>query len=204
MKRMIGCLLCLVLLLSVAGCKQQEVTTEDLLGTTTETAYQNDFFGVRFSLPEGWVFFGEEELKELSGMTSEAMANEDVKAALDTGAVRVAMHSMNASGLQSVNVNVSAQKNLSNAMIDHYMEETLQQTIPVMEQSGFTVTDGAIEEHEIMGKTVKVMVMHMEYLDTPYHTAAIFLVNDGYLATVTAASFHDDETIALLKRLERI
>lgn len=84
MKRKISLILAIVLTLSsvliMSGCG---LFSKVQRGSVDEKAYTNESLGVKFTLPEGWAFYSEERLAELSGVDvevikdSKALKNKD-------------------------------------------------------------------------------------------------------------------------------
>lgn len=202
MKR-IGTLALCVLMLSMAfACKQHEPTMEELLGTTTDTAYRNEYFGVELVLPEGWSLLDEAELDALLGLANEKMDNEMFGTMLESGAVRMTMYAMNESGLKSINIQVSKGDKIPEAFLESFLEDILRETVAGMEQSGFTVLSSSLETKTLLDKERPVMVMNMEQMGIPYQTAAILLVKQEYTATITAACYYEGDACSLLELLE--
>lgn len=64
MKRTLSILLAVMMLLSVAACNNAPASKKLTRGTWTGDEYANEFAGVRFTMPEGFVKLSDEELSE--------------------------------------------------------------------------------------------------------------------------------------------
>jgi hypothetical protein len=60
-------------------------------GTMKDGTYTNEFFGISFSIPDGWTVATNEEMDRITNMGSEVAAgnNEDLKKELERGNVKV-------------------------------------------------------------------------------------------------------------------
>ena len=94
MKKVFCIILSMLMLLSLFGCTgntdpedirgevsgttegTQEEKPEFSLGDTTGSTYTNDFLGISCTLPEGWVFYTDEQMKELNNLVGDPAYNE--------------------------------------------------------------------------------------------------------------------------------
>ena len=78
MKRTLSILLAVMMLLSVAACNNAPASKKLTRGTWTGDEYANEFAGVRFTMPEGFVKLSDEELSEALSLGQEFIdATED-------------------------------------------------------------------------------------------------------------------------------
>ena len=66
--------------------------------TALDGEYANEFFGVRFALPEGFLFYDEGQMAELNKSIGELQADEDIVKALDSGQAFFDMAAADANG----------------------------------------------------------------------------------------------------------
>ena len=66
--------------------------------TALDGTYVNEFFGVKFTLPEGFSFYDEGQMAELNKSIGEQQADEDVVKALDSGQAFFDMAAADANG----------------------------------------------------------------------------------------------------------
>ena len=97
MKKVFCIILSMLMLLSLFGCTgntdpedirgevsgttegNQEEKPEFSLGDTTGSTYTNDFLGISCTLPEGWVFYTDEQIKEQNNITENYLDEEVIE-----------------------------------------------------------------------------------------------------------------------------
>lgn len=77
MKRAVGLLLALVLVLSMAACGKKDGDGGDSQsgfqrGTIENGIYTNTFVGIGCELSDDWTYYSDEQLAELSGVVAES------------------------------------------------------------------------------------------------------------------------------------
>ena len=78
MKRTLSILLAVMMLLSVAACNNTPASPKLTRGTWTGDEYANEFAGIRFTIPDGFVKLSDEELSEALSLGQEFIdATED-------------------------------------------------------------------------------------------------------------------------------
>jgi len=74
MKKFLICLLAVAMVIAMSGCdllsmfnKEEKPSSQDMelsLGTVTGNKYESEFIGIGYTLPDGWEFYTDEEIKE--------------------------------------------------------------------------------------------------------------------------------------------
>ena len=84
MKKTLALLLLLISLVSLFACGRKIAPEKEFArGTVTGNQYVSEFAGFTFTAPEGWAYYSDEEIAELSGISAELLAdNEKLKNAM--------------------------------------------------------------------------------------------------------------------------
>ncbi len=166
MKRVITILLVLCMMLSFASCgsknepapqnpdngSQNEPAKPDeskLKGETTDSAYTNEYLGLRIVLPAGWSFYTEEQMAMVNNMTADAYKDTDVSQAVSSAGQYMTMMMANITG-SSYNLIVQPK----NPLIDNYTDEQIFQNVESEMKRQFESTNIKVNKFE----TVKLQV----------------------------------------------
>ena len=107
MKRAVGLLLALVLVLSMAACGKKDGDGGDSQsgfqrGTIENGIYTNTFVGIGCELSDDWTYYSDEQLAELSGVVAES--SEEMQKAMEDGKSTYDMFASAMEGLVTINV----------------------------------------------------------------------------------------------------
>ena len=166
MKRVITILLVLCMMLSFASCgsknepapqnpdngSQSEAVQLDeskLKGETSDSAYTNEYLGLRIVLPAGWSFYTEEQMAMVNNMTADAYKDTDVADAINNAGQYMAMMMANLTG-SSYNLIVQPK----NPLIDNYTDEQIFQNVESEMKKQFESANVRVNKFE----TVKLQV----------------------------------------------
>ena len=135
MKKILSCLLVIIMLLSLCACgssgnsddvrgeivtegKKDDATEGNIieetdaptekefsLGKATGDTYRNEFLGVSFTLPEGWEFYSEQQMMQMNNLVGEYM-DEDAAALLENANIVYDMMASDPISGSSLNINL--------------------------------------------------------------------------------------------------
>lgn len=104
----------------------EEATAEGYVpGTFTDTGYESEYLGYRFTLPEGYVLATDEELKELLGMSMEVMSEDLTELQKAYAQVTTVFDMMVSSPTGLPNLNVTAEKMNTEGVTPEMVAESL-------------------------------------------------------------------------------
>lgn len=81
MKKIIAIVLALLCLTSLVACGSKETFAR---GTTEENSYTNESLGLVFHLPDGWVFYTDDQLADLMGIVKDQIKDSNLLDNIDT------------------------------------------------------------------------------------------------------------------------
>ena len=179
MKRTLTILLVLCLMLSFAACgskpsgntpsnvpsgneQASEPSDTELKGVIKDDAYENEYLDVRIPLPSGWVFYNEEQIAQMNGLTAEIVSGSDLAEAVKKAGQY--MDLMMASGTgNSVNLIIQPMDNTITALSDKQLFNLLESNMKKQfEAAGMSLTTYETVEMNVGGeqRTVLHMVLN--------------------------------------------
>lgn len=192
MKKRLLALMLVVAAVLMTACGGKAYTP----GTFTDTGYESEFLGFRFTTPDGFALATEEELSQLMGMSLDAMGD-DVTEVQKKYAELTTIYEMMVSNETGVaNANVVLEK--TNVSLSKYIEAFKSQLDGL---SAMTVNlKGDTEEVELAGETYTKMTADVETNGfTLYQEYYLRKVGDRMMVmTVTWADGVEDDKAAIL------
>lgn len=192
MKKRLLALMLVVAAVLMTACGGKSYTP----GTFTDTGYESEYLGFRFTTPDGFALATEDELSQLMGMSLDALGD-DVTEVQKKYAELTTIYEMMVSDATGVtNANIVLEK--TNVSLDKYIEAFKSQ---VEGLSAMTVTlKDDTEEVQLAGATYTKMSADVEANGfTLYQDYYLRKVGDRMMAmTITWADGAEDQKDALL------
>ena len=214
MKKFLICLMACVMLLAMVGCAADKDPytpgnkTEDeefSLGEVTGKKYESEFIGIGFTLPEGWEFYTDEEIKELNNFV-EDKAGQDYLDLLKNATVIYDMAA--ASPSQTDNVMVTLEK-IPNAQLNKLnLAQSLETSFSVVKSSlenmGYRNITHEVTTLTIDGETFTAMHITATLSGMTMRQTSIAIKCNGYLASLAVTTFDAAGTAPLLENIHVI
>ena len=198
MKKLMSAILLLCLLsVTLTACSSVPYTK----GTVTETGFESEFIGIRFTTPEGYVLSGEEEVTQQMQQGAEAFdLDEDIA---DAAKKTTVYEMMAATPLENPKVLVMVEKaGNSFISVDRYLNN-LEKQLADVDGVAYTFADG-LETVEVAGQTYKKSSCTVTLNGQTLHQSYIFRkIGDRMVGFITACSEDKlDELDALMRAFE--
>jgi hypothetical protein len=152
--------------------------------------YENVMFGVRLVLPEGFSFYGEEQMAGLNGI-GEEQEDEDVAAALGSGQAFFDMAAATESGT-TVNVVIAHASTPDVQALDAagYLEYAKASLGAQLSSAGAELKDAQVRtyENDKTGDEFASMKVRFEMQGTPMYEELVCLKTGDYFMTVSATA----------------
>ena len=174
-------------------------------GVIEGDTYLNAFFGIKYTLPEGYQFATDEQLAQLANTTQDMLEDEAVLDALDSGRV---IYDMYAYGPDGQSVNISIEK--VNAMAGAFVNEESYRDICVdnlegqLSGSGMEVTDQQNATQTVGATEHPAVNLTLSYEDMTIYEKLVFIKGGTYFALVTSGDTTPEGAEALLGQLSEI
>lgn len=217
MKKVFCIILSMLMLLSLFGCTgntdpedirgevsgttegNQEEKPEFSLGDTTGSTYTNDFLGISCTLPEGWVFYTDEQMKELNNLVGDYLDEEVVEQLKKATVVydMFAQHTTNGSS-----INVTMEKLNVVQVVTLNIQKTLEAQIDTIKSTyaniGYTDVQVEYQKLTVDGKEFDSLKIQAKVQGLDF-TGVLFAFPKGdYLANVTVCSLSADTVNSIL------
>lgn len=217
MKRILSVCLVLLMLLSLCACgggSEEQIRGEQItnntqpategpdfsLGTTSGVTYENAFIGIGCNLPEGWVFYSDDEIRQLNNITAD-VAGEEYQELMEQAAVVYDMYAVAPDGMSNMNVNLEKVPQIQLLVLD--LEENLKKIGPTlqetMENMGFADYTYETGTKTIAGESFVCLNCHGTLSGVDMYQTMLSIKCNGYLASVTLTSFGENTIDQLLE-----
>lgn len=175
-------------------------------GTISGNVYTNSFLGIQSTLPDGWSFFDEDQMKQLNSWASDNMSSDYIKEQLNNGQVYIDMYAASADQTQSENLVIQNIKSIFGAMMDidtivDSSVSTVQQQLQSQGVENLSVTKGTAT---FLGKEQTALKVSGTTQGVQVYETQAYIKVGTYLATVTATSYQQDTTQAVLDTVTSI
>ncbi|MBR4295338.1 MAG: hypothetical protein IKT56_00685 [Clostridia bacterium] len=170
------------------------------MGTSSSGVYTNDFLGLSFTAPEGWVFYTDKQILELNNVVSE-FYDEDTLEALKNATIVYDMYATYEDGMQSVNINM--EKLSSFEIMSFDVKESLESQIGALKTSyenmGYTDVDVKYQKITVDGKEFDALTLSANLYGYSASVVVFSFIRGNYMANVAAFSFYSGGVEEILK-----
>lgn len=173
----------------------EETEAEGLsLGVTSGLTYESKFIGIGCTLPEGWSFYTDEQMRQLNNIAIDA-AGDELQSLMENATVIYDMFAADPTGVNNVNVNMEKVNPIQLIALD--LGQNLENTKPLLKTSfenmgcsSFSAEVGSItvEDEEFICLNGVI-----EFPGTTLYQCIIPVKCSGYLANITLTA--NDEAI---------
>ncbi len=170
------------------------------MGSTNGGIYTNDFIGIACELDENWVYFGDEQLAELSGIAADAIGDEElskiIQESTDSGKVVYDMYAASSDGLANISIAIENLGVVYGMALDEdkYLDVTLESLPAAFESSG--IENLVIEKSsvEFAGATRPGLVVTGEISGVLLYESMTCIKQGNYMAVIALTSFNENIT----------
>ena len=176
-------------------------------GVVSGDTYTNEYFGVKYVLPEGFVFQDEEVKADLQEKVGQVITDEKMAEALESGKM---LYDMLAASESGSNINVVIQytgvSGVESQDVSALLEGIKEEMVEYYENSGMTVNSFEVGtyKNEATGDEYPASKMNADVFGATLDLEQVMIFADGYLMIVTATSADEAELDAMLCNLTRI
>lgn len=206
MKKFVCVLLTVLMLVTLFGCDSQNIRGEIVggdqnpsepefsLGKTTGKTYKNDFLGISCTLPDGWVFYTDAQIRELNNLTGEYL-DEDIAQRLENATIVYDMYAQNT--VQAATMNVNMEKLNVVQVVGLDIKKTLEAQIgslkTVYENMGCTDVQAGYQKIKVDGKDFDALRITAKMQGVDMFVVTFAFLRGNYLANVSICSVQTDQ-----------
>lgn len=199
MKKFLTVLLLSVMALTFAACGNDKADEAAISrGTTTETAYENEFVGIGWKLLDGWTFATTSQMEQMNAAVLE-MLKDDIDANLAEGSTFCDLYAADISGS---NVNIQFEKlNTVNSILvteDSYLELSLDTLKKTYESMGYTDVSLTLTTAKIGDNEQPAITSCCTYQGVTVYQKMAVIKQGNYMCIITASSLTEAQNDACL------
>lgn len=212
MKKVLICLLAVSMVLAMAGCdlpsflNMEEIiptTPKELsLGTVSGSKYESEFIGIGYTLPSGWSFYTEDQIKEMNQYV-EDKADQNYLDLIKNADIVYDMMATSSAGTDNVLVTLEKKPAATLDKIDlkQSLETSFKAFKTSFENMGYRNISHEITTVTIDGKGFDAMHINATYGGMKMYQTCIVIKCNGYLATIAFTTFDAAGTAPLLENI---
>ena len=201
MKKLIALFLALIMILSFAGCSEEEKTENKEIvperGTVENGIYKNSVFGISFEFGENWSVLSDEEIAVAMGVAAEEIYGEGAEI---TGDNIYDFYGVKNETNATVSINYEDLGTIG-TMTDanYYLETVMTNLIANGADSG--IVDAIISNVTLGEKEVPCLHIVFEFGGSKIYQKLIVSQTGTWMSTVTVASLSEDELSDLVGKV---
>ncbi len=189
-----------------AEAAAEEPEVEFSTGTVDGNVYENQYFGLKVTVPADYSFIDDETLAQLSGMAADIMKdNKAAAAALDNGTAAIVAYANKQGAADNINVTIQSNASLANALMDEkaVMTVSMGQLQSVLESQGAEITYIDVVEKEVAGETHYVLELEGTINGMDLSERVVNFQKGDYMLAVAASCFNSDDVDTLMEGIEK-
>ena len=182
---------------TTAPTQPKETEPDFSMGKSTGNTYKNDFLGISCTLPADWVFYTDEQIKQLNNVVGDYV-DESVKEQLKNAAIIYDMQA--AKPGSSVGVNMEKLNALQIAGLN--IKQVLEAQIPTIKdmysQMGYTETKVTYDKVTVDGKEFDCLKLAAKNQGVDFALVSFAFRKNNYLATVSVGTIEASQLDTIL------
>lgn len=181
------------------GTAPKDTEPELSMGKTTGGTYKSDFLGISCTIPEGWVFYTDEQILEMNNLTNDYL-DKDVADALKNATLIYDMMATNLAEGGSISINLEKLSALQILSLD--VKATLEGQIPAIksayENIGYTDINVQYQKVTVDGKQFDALKLSAKIQGNEFTVITFAFRKGSYLANVSVGTLQTDKMQDLL------
>ena len=196
MKKRLFALMLAVMMLAITACGNDD--GKFTIGTTTDTYYENEYFGICYTPTNDMVLQNEDYIKQVNAALVSILDDSSVKKSLESGNSVTLAYALNADSTQTFNIIVQNVKSVFQKSVsdEDIIEQSLDTTKEMLESMGIfdsvKVTKGTAK---LLGKEVVSMDVAAKVSGYDFYETEVLLRKGNYVMFITAGAYFDKDTL---------
>lgn len=182
--------------------KKVDSTPKFTLGTVKGQVYENAFLGLGCRVPADWVYYTEEEIKQLNGQMLDAVGDE-LAQMMENADTIYTMHAVQGDGFRNMNM-VLQNMGLRNVNVVASLQASLDASRQALENIGCQNVDIRVTKVSFLGKTVDGLVTQAEVNGVKMYQRSACFMSGKYMVSVTATCYSEDTTQSMLNMFYKL
>ena len=164
------------------------------------SVYRNEFFGIQYAPAAGYAFLSADDIEKIGNLSSELLDDESIKDSLESG--QTVIDFLLTDVLMQNSVTCTLGKMGDSSFTTEEVEARIDQLVPVFtqmyESKGFENLICERSEITFLGKETPCISISGSFSGTDIKMVQVFLVKEGYSATITVQADTDDKISTLV------
>lgn len=163
------------------------------LGVTEGSVYENKYLGLGFKIPDGWSFYDDEKIAEISGITTEYM-DDDLVEQMKNAEYFYDLYAVSADQQESVNVifEKGTVAQIASLDLEEYAETVADGVEETYGTMGFTVVDSDIDEIKIDGKKHTAYFLKTDMNGKMVYQVGFTVKKTNYIVSIAITATSED------------
>ena len=177
----------------------QETEPEFSMGKAANGVYKNDFLGLSCTLPAGWEFYSDEQIKEMNNITAD-FYTEEFSQQIQNATIIYDMLAVNTENNSSINLNLEKLNPLQMIGLDikQVLESQFDTIKTTYENMGYTGVDVQYKKVSVDGKELDGLVTTANIQGVNLYCVLFSFPKGSYLANVSITTIQTDTTQQIL------
>ncbi len=162
-------------------------------GKIDGSVYENEYIGLGFTLPEGWSFYSEEQIRTLNNAASD-MAGEEYEQFIENATIIYDMCAADSYGFNNVNLNF--EKIDTELLAEFDFAESIEAQIPLVQSSlenmGYSDFAYEISKVQVGGELLDAVNITVSIEDIDGYMTSIQKACDDGIVTITVTTMFED------------
>lgn len=179
--------------------EEEEEEPQFSLGTTNSNTYRNKFLGLSCTLPSSWVFYTDEQIKEINNFATD-LAGEEYAAAVENATLIYDMFASDETTGNNININMEKLNSLqvANLNLKDSLEAQIDLLVSSYENMGYTNVCAEYEKITVDGKAFDALTISAEIYGIEFHGVTFSFLKGNYCANVAVCTMGEDAVDTIL------
>jgi hypothetical protein len=185
---------------------EEESDVEFTTGTVNGNVYENEYFGIKLTVPSDYSFLDDDTLSQLTGMASDIMKdNKAAKQALENGTAAIVAYGIKSGAADNINVTIQSNASLANTIFDEkaIMDVSKDQLKSALESQGAEITSCEVVESEVAGEKHYIIELTGNVNGMEVHEQVVNFQKGDYMMAIEASTFNSDDAATLMSGVEK-
>ena len=173
-----------------------------ITGVVSDNVYENEYFGIRLVLPDGYHFIDDEDVASKSGITVEELHDQDtMKQMMNMGKAPCVCYAYDSTNRNNINISMIHLTSSSEQELATGSRDYLRELYPA---NGYEVNSVEVEEQEVAGETHYVLLTDIVVSGINCYQASVFFVKDGYCMTIATSANPMEKAKETFSHIEKL
>lgn len=159
------------------------------LNNAKGSTYESSFMGLGWTLPDGWIFFNEDQLKQMNNITADMIDDKQIQEALKNATLICDMYAMNSITGDTINIQLEKLTGLTSLYdAETYVDASISSLPSALQSAGYTNITTEKTTVTIAGEDHPGISLAATYSGVVVYEKLACIKIGNYMAVITTAS----------------